>query len=113
MGNPTNGRELGFLAPTNMDWFVVFEFDSIGFVKDDDKDKLDAEAMLKAIKAGTGKATSGAGKWAPRTPRGRLGAAAKIQPGVQQPGMGSPRRKPGRAIVNYNTRCSVGKVSWK
>jgi uncharacterized membrane-anchored protein len=42
MGNPTNGRELGFLAPTNMDWFVVFEFDNIGFVKDDDKDKLDA-----------------------------------------------------------------------
>ncbi|MEW6302904.1 MAG: DUF2167 domain-containing protein [Verrucomicrobiota bacterium] len=52
MGNPTNGDELGFLCPTNMDWFVVFEFDEVGYVKDDDKDKLNADKMLKAIKEG-------------------------------------------------------------
>ena len=53
MGNPTNGDELGFLAPTNMQWFVVFEFSSVGFVKDDDKDKLDPQKLLATIKRGT------------------------------------------------------------
>src|SRR5882724_11012654 len=53
MGNPTSGSELGFLAPTSLVWFVVFEFAEVGFVKDDDKDKLDADKLLKSIKAGT------------------------------------------------------------
>jgi uncharacterized membrane-anchored protein len=55
MGNPTSGKELGFLAVTNFftaesrSWFVIYEFDEVGYVKDDEKDKLDADAMLKAI----------------------------------------------------------------
>ena len=53
MGNPTSGSELGFLAPTSLVWFVVFEFADVGFVKDDDKDKLDADKLLKSIKEGT------------------------------------------------------------
>jgi uncharacterized membrane-anchored protein len=52
MGNPTSGSELGFLAPTSLVWFVVFEFSDVGYVKDDDKDKLDAAKMLKSIQAG-------------------------------------------------------------
>jgi uncharacterized membrane-anchored protein len=31
----------------------VFEFDDVGYVKDDDKDSLDAGALLDSIKAGT------------------------------------------------------------
>lgn len=53
MQNPTNGRELGFVAPSGEDWFAVFEFDPVGYVKDDEKDSLDADAMLESIKAGT------------------------------------------------------------
>jgi len=53
MRNPTNGTELGFIAPARHDWFVVFEFDDIGYVRDDEKHSLDAEAMLESIKAGT------------------------------------------------------------
>jgi len=53
MGNPTSGSELGFLAPTSLAWFVVFEFSDVGYVKDDDKDKLNADKLLKSIKAGT------------------------------------------------------------
>jgi uncharacterized membrane-anchored protein len=45
MGNLTSKQELGLLATKNMDWFVVFFFDDIGFVKDDDKDELDAQKM--------------------------------------------------------------------
>lgn len=53
MQNPTNGRELGFVAPAGEDWFAVFEYDSVGFVKDDEKNELDADALLESIKAGT------------------------------------------------------------
>jgi uncharacterized membrane-anchored protein len=53
MGNLTSGNEVGFLAPTSMVWFVVFEFDEVGYVKDDEKASLDADAMLESIKKGT------------------------------------------------------------
>lgn len=52
-GNPTSGKELGWLTPVNHAWFVVFEFEDIGYVKDEEKDKLDAASMLNAIKEGT------------------------------------------------------------
>src|SRR5713101_4544838 len=48
MQNPTNGHELGFLAPATLDWFMVFEFDDIGYVRDDEKGSLDADAMLES-----------------------------------------------------------------
>src|SRR5215213_501194 len=51
--NPTNGRELGFVAPENDNWFAVFEFDDVGYVKDDEKDSLDTNALLDSIRAGT------------------------------------------------------------
>lgn len=53
MGNPTTGQETGFLAPRSQDWFLVFEFESVGYVKDDDKASLDADAMLESIMKGT------------------------------------------------------------
>ncbi len=53
MQNPTSGKELGFLAPTGIEWFVVFEFDEVGYVRDDEKNSLDADAMLESIKKGT------------------------------------------------------------
>jgi uncharacterized membrane-anchored protein len=58
--NPPNGAELGVLVPvleenesTDNFWFVIFEFHEIGYVKDDDKDKLDSEALLKSIQNST------------------------------------------------------------
>jgi uncharacterized membrane-anchored protein len=53
MQNPTSGRELGLLIEQGSDWFVLFEFDDTGYVPDDEKAKLDADAMLKSIRAGT------------------------------------------------------------
>lgn len=52
MGNPTDGSEMGFFAPTSMVWFVVFEWSDVGYVKDDDKDKLDGDKMLASIREG-------------------------------------------------------------
>ena len=42
---------MGFVAPAGEDWFAVFEFDDVGYVKDDEKDSLDANALLDSIKA--------------------------------------------------------------
>jgi uncharacterized membrane-anchored protein len=56
MHNPTSGAELGFIASTDSDWFVVFQFEETGYIKDDEKDSLDAGAMLKAIKKGNDEA---------------------------------------------------------
>lgn len=39
----------GMIGPESLDWFVVFEFDDIGYVKDDEKDDLDADEILEAI----------------------------------------------------------------
>jgi len=52
-GESPTGNELGFLRPTNGDWSVIFEFSDIGYVKDDDKDELDAAKLLQSYKDGT------------------------------------------------------------
>jgi uncharacterized membrane-anchored protein len=51
--NIPNGRELGTVAPADDDWLVFYEFEDVGYVKDDDKDKLDADALLKSVTQGT------------------------------------------------------------
>ncbi|HEX2570850.1 MAG TPA: DUF2167 domain-containing protein [Polyangia bacterium] len=50
---PTH-RELGVLVPLNGGkWWLLFEFDDVGYVKDDEKDKLDADAILNSMKEAT------------------------------------------------------------
>lgn len=55
--NPVSGDELGVMVspggPDDQTWFVIFEFNPIGYVKDDEKGKLDADAILKSLKAGS------------------------------------------------------------
>jgi uncharacterized membrane-anchored protein len=51
--NPITGKEIGFVAPAGEDWYAVFEFDDVGYVKDDEKDSLDQNALLDSIKQGT------------------------------------------------------------
>ena len=54
--NIPSGRELGVLIPNVDDdsqfWFVIFEFDQSGYVKDEDKDELDADKILSTITKG-------------------------------------------------------------
>ena len=50
MENTTDGTELGFLAPQNLEWFVVFDFDGMGYVSDEEKDDLDADLILDSLK---------------------------------------------------------------
>lgn len=53
MGNIVSNEEVGFFAPIDIAWFVLFEFDAIGYIKDDEKDSLDADAILDSIRKGT------------------------------------------------------------
>ncbi len=52
--NPTSGKELGVLVSSgSADWFMIFEFEDTGYVKDDEKNALDADKILQNIKDGT------------------------------------------------------------
>ena len=51
-GNLTGENEVGLFAPESFNWFVTFDWDDIGYVKDDEKDKLDATKMLAAMQEG-------------------------------------------------------------
>lgn len=54
-GNPPSDQEIGLIAPADdgKNWFLVFEYNEVGYVKDDDKDDIDADAILDSIKEGT------------------------------------------------------------
>lgn len=54
-GNPCDGSEVGLVTPASDDekWFIVFEWHDVGYVKDDDKDKIDADKILAGIREGT------------------------------------------------------------
>ena len=57
--NPPSGAEQGVLLCRGMTatdssyWFVVFEYNASGLVRDDDKSKLDQAALLRTIQRGT------------------------------------------------------------
>jgi len=55
MGNHVSKNEVGLVAPSRQDadWIMIFEYDDIGFVKDDEKNKIDKNALLSSMKEGT------------------------------------------------------------
>ncbi|MCA9554126.1 MAG: DUF2167 domain-containing protein [Myxococcales bacterium] len=50
MGNITSHKELGLIGTRDLEWFVVFFFDDIGYVNEDEKDELDANEIADSIK---------------------------------------------------------------
>ena len=53
--NPVSNQEVGVIAPKSEkeSWFVIFEFDDVGYVKDDDGSSLDSKAILESIQRNT------------------------------------------------------------
>ena len=104
-GEPSTGREYGSLMPTNGGWEVMFEYDDVGFVKDDEKDKLDADKLLASIKRGTAEANK---------ERVRMGNSPLEIVGWEQPPKYDAAThnlewairatSEGRPLLNYNTR---------
>jgi uncharacterized membrane-anchored protein len=55
MGNTVSNDEVGLVMPRakEQDWFMLFEYQDVGYVKDDDKDAIDKDAILEGIRKGT------------------------------------------------------------
>lgn len=57
--NPASGHERGVVlcqtdsTQESQPWFVLFSYDPSGYVKDDERDQLDADAMLASIRRAT------------------------------------------------------------
>jgi uncharacterized membrane-anchored protein len=60
MGNTVTNTEVGLVVPQSKDedWILVFEYKPVGYVKDDDRDKIDAGAILENIRSGTEEANA-------------------------------------------------------
>ena len=55
LGNPPTDEEVGMIIPNSEDenWFIVFEYSDIGYVRDDDSEEIDAAAILESYRVGT------------------------------------------------------------
>lgn len=51
MHNPSGTTDTYTFAPDSMDWVAYFNYDGVGYVKDNEK--LDADDLLKSVKEGT------------------------------------------------------------
>jgi uncharacterized membrane-anchored protein len=103
--NPTSGAEVGLIASTDSDWFVLFEFEETGYIKDDEKNSLDSGAMLKAITKGNEEVNKERIKrgWSPfkiigwqQTPRYNS-VTNNLEWAIQG-------ESDGRQVINWNTR---------
>lgn len=50
--NPTSGNERGMVAAADLSWVMIFEFSDIGYVDDEEKEELDADAILQSLREG-------------------------------------------------------------
>ena len=57
-GNPLSGREKGvvFSKDESQNWYVLFEFDDMGYVADNDANKINADKLLSELKEGNDEA---------------------------------------------------------
>jgi len=105
LGNNASGAELGTIANVDDNWFIIFEFDDIGYVKDTEKDQLDVDAIFQSIKSGNEHANDY---------RRQQGVPAMEIVGWQQVPTYNPEThnlewcvravSEGREILNHNTR---------
>ena len=104
-GDPVSGEEVGFMRNTNGDWAVYFEFSDIGYVKDDDKDKLDAAKLLASYQRGTAEGNK-AREAAGRAPIEIVGwdQEPKYDPESHNLTWCLRATSAGHAFVNFNTR---------
>lgn len=55
LGNNVMGTEMGSVFPVNEEesWFVLFEYEDVGYISDKDKNKINAKKLLKSYQEGT------------------------------------------------------------
>jgi len=104
-GEPISGQEVGTIISTNSDWSVMFDFSDVGYVKDDEKNNLNADKILADIKEGTAEANK---------ERVKMGSPPLEVVGWEQPPHYDEATHnltwavrctaEGRPLLNYNTR---------
>ena len=50
--NIPSSNELGMLTTEGLGPWIIFEFNDVGYVKDDDKDELNADKLMETLRAG-------------------------------------------------------------
>lgn len=55
LGNSVMGTEIGSVFPASEEesWFVLFDYEEVGYISDKEKDKIDAKKLLKSYQDGT------------------------------------------------------------
>jgi uncharacterized membrane-anchored protein len=106
-GTPSSRQEVGVVTSDAEDstWFLVFEYADIGYVKDDEKDSLDADAILASIRDATEAANE---------ERARMGTSGIDVLGWDEPPHYNPQthdlewclrgESDGQSVLNFNTR---------
>jgi uncharacterized membrane-anchored protein len=100
--NPSNGRE-SLIAPDDLRWFGLFEFEDIGYVKDDEE--IDADAVLDSVREGTKQANEERKKrgWAPLQITG-WHFKPRYDTGTKRLEWAIAAASEGEPVVNVNTR---------
>ncbi len=104
-GEPVSGHEVGFLTGLHQEWAVFFIFDEGGYVKDDEKDKLDADKLLESIKESAAQGNKERQRNG-HPPVEVVGweLRPKYDPGTHDLEWAIRGVCEGRPLVNYNTR---------
>ena len=100
--NPASGRE-SLIAPDDLRWFGLFEFEEIGYVKDDEE--IDADEVLESVREGTKQANE------ERKDRGWAALSItgwhfkpRYDPATQRLEWAIAAESEGAPVVNVNTR---------
>jgi uncharacterized membrane-anchored protein len=105
MQNPTSGYESGFVAPNDLGWFAVFEYNETGYIRDDEKNSLDADKILSAIKQATQESNEVRRRrgWSPMTVTGWY-MPPRYNPITHNLEWAVNGESEGETVVNYQTR---------
>jgi len=105
MQNPTSGSELGIIVQDDHDWFALYQFTDSGYVSDDEKNSIDADAILKTLKQGNEAANKERRKkgWSPLTILGweQRPKYNEITHNLEWAIRGE---SDGELVINYNTK---------
>jgi uncharacterized membrane-anchored protein len=105
--NPPDPSTQAVLAPEEGEesWFIIFEWANSGYIKDDERDKIDANAILQSITEGSKRANKerAARGWSAIEVLGWF-VSPKYDESTNNLVWGTKAQSEGHEIINYNMR---------
>jgi uncharacterized membrane-anchored protein len=109
LGNTPSKQDIGMVVPntSGQEWLVVYRYDPMGYVKDEEAQSIDKNAILEAIKAGTEEGNKR------RQTQGQGGAKIIVTGWQEEPHYDAishnliwsiAATEDDRPLINYNTR---------